>query len=285
MSTAFALVRAAHFLSLMTVFGASALLWQARDIRGIDETMQRVINASAWIAFVTAALWIVLVAREVGDVAVPDAGLLADITTKTYFGKVGIWRLILLLALCDSWYSIRYPGPRAIVAGAALALLGLTSHAASSGAVSLFFARAAVDAAHLLAAGFWVGGLVVLVHEVLAEPRDVPRLVALLRRFSRWGVVSVSVLVIAGALNGVFILGETPQWSGTYVTLLAIKIVLAAFMVAVALVNRFSVLPGLARNEAEAIDTIPLTVIAELSSAIVVLVIVGFLGVTSPMQM
>jgi len=98
--------------------------------------------------------------------------------------------------------------------------------------------------------------------------------------------VSVAVLVAAGAANGVFILGQQGMpWNGTYVTLLALKIVLAAVMIALALTNRFGVLPALARGEDEAQDTIPLTVSAELGAAIAILVIVGFLGLTAPMQM
>ena len=75
------------------------------------------------------------------------------------------------------------------------------------------------------------------------------------------------------------------NWSGTYVTWLAVKIVLAAVMVALALTNRFGVLPGLARGEAEAQDTIPLTVLAELGCAVLIVIIVGFLGLTAPMEM
>ena len=110
-------------------------------------------------------------------------------------------------------------------------------------------------------------------------------LIALLKLFSRWGVVSVAVLVATGTLNAVFILDMEMSWNGPYVTWLAIKITLAAVMVALALSNKFSVLPGLEQGDREAADTIPLTVVAELSCAMAVLLIVGFLGVTAPMAM
>jgi putative copper resistance protein D len=98
--------------------------------------------------------------------------------------------------------------------------------------------------------------------------------------------VSVAVLLLAGTVNAVAILNVRGMpWTDTYVTWLAIKIVLAMVMVALALTNRFGVLPALARGEREAAETIPLTVLAELGAALAILLIVGFLGVTAPMQM
>ncbi len=96
----------------------------------------------------------------------------------------------------------------------------------------------------------------------------------------------MAVLVAAGTASAIVIL-DVPgmRWSDTYVAWLAVKIVLAGLMVALALTNRFGVLPALARGEAEAQDTIPLTVLAELGAALLILLIVGFLGVTAPMQM
>ncbi|MEI9888573.1 MAG: CopD family protein [Rhizomicrobium sp.] len=283
--TLFALVRALHFASLMTVFGANVFLWRAREAGLTGKRQRNLIHLSALIALVTACLWIGFVASEMGDVYVPGLNLLADVASKSYFGKVALWRFLLLLALCDSWFTPDLPGLRALVAGAALAMLGLTSHAAAAGGSEQFYLRAGVDAVHLLTAGFWTGGLVVLIFEVFAKPRDVPRLVALLRLFSRWGAVSVALLIVAGALNGVFILDAPMPWSGPYVTWLAVKIVLAAAMVALALTNRFGVLPALARGDKEAEYTIPLTVAAELACAMLILLIVGFLGVMPPTQM
>ncbi|HEY0107234.1 MAG TPA: CopD family protein, partial [Rhizomicrobium sp.] len=165
-------------------------------------------------------------------------------------------------------------------------LVALASHAAAAGAPGLRALRTANDAVHLLAAGFWVGGLAVLVPEIVPRVRDAGQLVALLRLFSRWGTASVAVLVLAGTLDAVAILSSADMgWSGAYIGLLATKIVLAAVMIALALTNRLAVLPALARGEKEAAETIPLTVLAELGGALAILVIVGFLGLTAPMRM
>jgi putative copper resistance protein D len=285
LNAAFAIVRALHFASLMAVFGASALLSQAREIMMGDAKLYRPLFVASLVALATAALWLCFVAAEMSGGTLFDMDVVAAVVAKSVYGNVFILRFALLLWLCVLCLVGSHT-IKTVVAGVALALLGLVSHAAAAGAAQYTYARAAVDALHLLCAGFWVGGLVVLTPEVLAKPRDMPRLIALLKLFSRWGVVSVALLIAAGTLNGVFILDMPGMpWNGAYVTWLAIKIVLAAVMVALALTNRFGVLPGLERGEREAGETIPLTVIAELSCALLILLIVGFLGLTAPMAM
>jgi putative copper resistance protein D len=286
-TTWFALTRALHFASLMSVFGASALLHQARGI-GIDGgKLKGPLCLAALAAVVTAGLSLGFVAQEVtGDAhAFTDPHLLAFVATKSFYGKVFVWRLFLLLCLCCACATSGFHLPKTVLAGAALALIGFVSHAAAAGAPRYEYARAAIDALHLLCAGFWVGGLIVLAPEVLAKPRDLPKLIALLRLFSRWGVASVAVLIAAGILNGIFILDMPMRWNGVYMTWLAVKIMLAAVMATLALTNRFHVLPGLEHGDKDAADTIPITVIAELSCAMLILLIVGFLGLTAPMAM
>lgn len=283
MSTLFALVRFAHFASLMTVFGASALLTQMAPVDRLGRTLDRPRLVAAAIAFVTGGLWFLFVAVEMSGGAF-DGDVLARVLLATSFGHVAAWRFALLAWLC--WLCIGGSEPfKTAVSGIALLLLAFTSHAAALGEPPPHYVRVAVDAAHVLAAGFWTGGLAVLAREVLATPRDTPHLIRTLKLFSRGGAIAVAVLVAAGILNGVFILGAGGRWSNAYVTLLAFKIVLAAMMVGLALTNRFGVLPGLERGDKEADETVPLTVVAELSCAVLILVIVGFLGVAPPMQM
>jgi putative copper export protein len=280
----FAVVRTLHFASLMTVFGAAALLYQARAIMEAGARLRQAMLVAAVLATATAVLCLCFVAAEMSGGALFDPGVLVTVTTQTTYGHVFIARLTLLAVLCLLCLGSNNL-LKAAVAGTALALLGLVSHAAAAGATQYQYGRAAIDAVHLLSAGFWVGGLVVLVPQVLA-PRDQPRLVALLRLFSRWGAVAVALLLAAGTANGVFILDMPGMpWNASYVIWLAVKIVLAAVMVALALTNRFGVLPGLVRGDREAEETIPLTVIAELSCATLILLIVGFLGLMPPMAM
>ena len=117
-------------------------------------------------------------------------------------------------------------------------------------------------------------------------PRPQDGAVTLLRRFSTTAAAAVALLLLAGTINAVVLLDMPGMaWSGTYTGLLAAKVVLAFAMVALALTNRFSLLPGLEKGEAEAAETIPVMVLAELGAALAILVLVGFLGLTAPMQM
>ncbi|HJW39823.1 MAG TPA: CopD family protein [Rhizomicrobium sp.] len=288
MTWLFALVRATHFASLMTVFGANALLAQSRRIGVAGEHVQGWLRICAFAALASAVVCLCFATGEMtGDpISGFDPTVLGTVVANTFYGHVFLLRLTLLIGLALLSLGGQAHVLKTFVAGAALALMGLTSHAAASGDPGFAGLRAANDALHLLAAGFWVGGLVVILPEVLPRPRDIARLVALLKLFSRWGAVSVAILLAAGTANGVLILGPLgTAWSQTYITLLAIKIVLAGLMVALALTNRFGVVRGLAKGDPEAAQTIPLTVVAELGAALLILVIVGFLGLTAPMQM
>ncbi len=286
MTAAFAIIRALHFACLMSVFGASALQAQAKTLP--RQALRRPLAIAAFVALATAVLSVAFVGGEMtGD---PFAGfrldVFAGVATQTDYGRVFLVRLVLLIVVSVLCARGGRAGLIAIVAGMALALVASTSHAAAAGSPELGWLRAANDAAHLLTAGFWVGGLVALVPQVVPRIADRARLIGLLTLFSRWGVVSVALLLTAGTVDAVAIL-YTPgmRWSGTYIGLLAVKIVLAFVMVSLALTNRFGVLPALRRGEKEAEETIPLTVLAELVAALTILAIVGVLGLTAPMQM
>ncbi len=284
MDTLFAVTRALHFASLMTVFGAGALQIQTRDIAVGHAGMERVLRWASIVALATTIVWLAFVAIEMTGEA-PGLRLLWSVVTASGYGHVFAARFMLLTLLCAIALRPRLRLARTIFAGAALAALGLTSHAAAAGDADYRWLRAAGDALHLLTAGFWLGGLVALTPEVLARPMDKPRIAALLRRFSRYGMISVAILLATGTLNGIAILDTSMHWAGNYVGWLAFKIVLAGLMVALALTNRFSILPGLEAGEAQAAETIPLTVAAELSFALAIVLIVGFLGLMPPMQM
>jgi copper resistance protein D len=284
-SILFAFSRAIHFASLMTVFGASAFAVLARLESGV---LRRPLIWASVAALASAILCLGFASAEIaGDPgAAFDPHLIAKVAMQTAYGHVFFVRAAPLAGVCALCIYDAPSSARAAAAGTALALLGLTSHAAASGPPQYEYLRAATDAAHLLAAGFWTGGLVALVPAALAKPRDTAMLANLLQIFSRAGMFAVAILVVAGTLNGIFILGVAGMaWSGAYVTWLAVKLVLAGLMIALALTNRFGLMPALKRGDAEAVETIPLTVIAELSCAALILLAVGFLGITAPMAM
>jgi putative copper resistance protein D len=290
MIVALALVRAAHYLSLMTIFGAEALraLLVAR-LKPVpeDRVPTDVFHWAAATAFVTAIILLALtMAQATGEAgAFFDGHMLAVTTTETSFGPF----LVARIAACGFLLMATFvPGTtraRLLLSGFALADIAFTSHAAAS-SVFVSWARVANDAVHLLAAGFWFGALVALAPFVIAHRSEPERLVPPLKLFSRYGLLAVALLVIAGTINGILILYADPaRWSPTYLTLLAIKLVLAALMVALALANRFSLLPGVSVGNVEAEQNLVGSVIAEIATGAIIVMIVGFLGVLPPLAM
>jgi len=287
----FAITRALHFLSAMTLFGASAfgLLVRSR-LHGETGLPRSLFAMCAAVAFLTTLLTIGFVADQMTGTegAIFDPALWRAVAGDTLYGELALVRaLLFLMFLACAWLR---PGwtlrAGVILGGAALILLGPTSHASRSVASPYVVLLAANDAVHLLAGGFWLGGLVALLPVTLAKPRDIPELLARLRLFSAWGMAAVGVLVLAGSANAIAILDmQGMRWSESYLDWLAIKLVLAAVMIALALTNRFGLTPAIAKGEKEAAETLAWTLFAELSCAALILLAVGILGLTAPMQM
>jgi putative copper resistance protein D len=244
----------------------------------------------AAVALLTSLLTIGFVADQMTGSAdaIFDPALWGTVARDTLYGELALLRAVLFLTfLLCAWLRPEWTlRAGAILGGGALILLGPTSHASRSVAAEYVYLLAANDSVHLLAGGFWLGGLVALLPATLAKPRDIPELLTRLRLFSAWGMVAVSLLVMAGTANAVAILDmQGMRWSESYLDWLAIKLVLAAVMIALALTNRFGLLPAMARGDTEAGETLPWMLLAELSCAGLILLAVGILGLTAPMQM
>lgn len=288
MTFLFALVRAAHFLSLMTIFGAEAfrLLLVRLNPPPRSRVPDSVFEWAAIIALVTALLWFLLTtAQATGDPsAMFDSHTVWTMATATSFGPFFVARIVACGALCVTVFGPRTRTARLFLSGFALADIAFTGHVAASGP-SFVWLRVANDATHLLAAGFWMGALVELVPFAIANRASPDTLVPPLKMFSGWGMIAVALLILAGAVNTVMILYVEPQrWSPTYLTLLALKITLAGFMVALALVNRFSLLSGIRDGHPEAERNLIGSVVTELATGVIVVVIVGFLGLIAPLN-
>jgi len=113
------------------------------------------------------------------------------------------------------------------------------------------------DAAHLLAAGAWLGGLLplglILAH--YGRETDTARATDLdevLLRFSGMGYVAVATLIGSGLLNSWFLIGSVSSLIATpYGQLLLVKLVLFAGMLALAVSNRFWIVPSLTKAPAD----------------------------------
>jgi len=282
-----ALVRAVHIVSLMIVFGSESLaaLVQRSPASRDVALPAAILRICVTTALVTAVFWFAVgVAAIAGDwAAVSSKSMIAAVATATLFGRVMLARLA-LLALLVGAVLLRMPlFLRIVVAGAALAAIALTSHAAAAGDPAFLLARAANDAIHLLAAGFWVGGLAMLTPLAIRHRGTPVPLIGPLQVFSRWGIPAVAVIVLAGSFNGYLVLfGRRGAWSPLYLALLSTKIVLAALMVSLALANRFGLLPALQRGERDAEETFLISAVAELAIGVTIVAIVGLLGLLPP---
>jgi copper transport protein len=158
--------------------------------------------------------------------------------------------------------------------GAALALasLPLTGHALGAP-----LAMAAL-AAHGLAAAFWLGSLVALVLLLRGGAAA-----AALRRFSALGVPAVGLLLACGVTLAALRLDSLDAlWRTPYGQLILAKSLLLALLIAVALANRFRLLPALERGDRRALPALRGTVAFELGALAIVVALTAALVQTPP---
>ena len=139
------------------------------------------------------------------------------------------------------------PGRKVEMAAAVMLLLaaglvftpGLSGHASVTGIGAVI-----ADAAHVLAAGTWTGGLAFVVAGlVMAGVERWPLAAVAVPRFSTTALVAVTILLVAGAINGYLqVRAWRGLWETEYGVLLLVKIGLVLPLLALgAYNNRFAV--------------------------------------------
>ena len=303
-------VRAVHVAASVAAAGAvlfrlwvAAPAWRGAGANAWRERLDRQINALAWsslaVLFVSAVVWLLLVAVDVSGQSLRDvfgSGAVTTLLTSTRFGHVWIARIAIALALGVYFLRTRadaQPLPlggftAAALAAGLLGLLALAGHGgATSGAAGIVHLTA--DMAHAIAAGVWVGGLLPLALFLAAAHRaaERPALAAArdaTQRFSNLGLVSVATLLATGIVNTIFLAGSVPALIGTtYGQLLLLKILLFLTMVAIASVNRFKLTPELFAGQAEpALRRLQRNASIEAGLGLLIIAIVGALGTIPP---
>jgi putative copper resistance protein D len=168
-----------------------------------------------------------------------------------------------------------------ILSGLLLASVALTGHSALPGGVPGMLHQVA-DAIHLIAAGWWVGGLLAL---VLTARRLGPDAAEVLHRFSGVGYGAVAAIVATGLFKSLFLVATLQGADSTaYGLTLLLKVALFALMGLLALSNRFWITPGLRRDGSSALwlKRLQGSVTAEFALGLAVLAVVGALGAMSP---
>ena len=256
------------------------------------------------------ALFVLGIARFPGErVALGTAGALAVVAAITGIGLQGadmlgsgvrsleVWRTGLFTsfglsssvaaagALLIAVAAILSEGPARrffLLAGAlaAVASLPLTGHAmtARPAAVAMM-----ALAAHGLAAAFWIGSLAALLAITSARVSSEAAAVAALRRFSRWGMVAVVALTIAGISFVVLEVGSVTELFGSrYGWLILGKTLLLLALVLLAVLNRFRWLPMLERGARAAAGRLRWSISGEAALAVCVIGVTAVLVQTPP---
>jgi putative copper resistance protein D len=313
-------LRAIHFTAVIVLFGEFAfhffvtrpvLRAGAELVR--DERLalrRRLFRMAAWslaAAFISGIGWLVLQASAMSGMPVEralDRQTLGEVLNATLFGRVMEVRFGLAVALGTTLVlSCRTANERSatileacasLVAGAFLATLAWAGHAAADqGGDRLVHLSS--DAAHLLAAGAWLGALPPLIFALgLARRGGAGTLefaARVTRRFSYLGMASVGTLVLTGVVNSWYTVETLPALFGTgYGRLLLVKLALFGAMVSLAAFNRLRLSPRLSSSVdrsdggsmAQALGQLQRNAIAETALGIAVVGIVGALGITVP---
>ena len=288
--TALAVCRFAHFMAAMLTFGMSACLWLYAPERlrlALSPAARRLALIASVVALLTAVAWLQLEAAAMaGDwSAALDVSVIGTVLSDTEFGHAWAAHLFLAAALVavvlfgqrTQW------GAATLASGALLASLGLVGHAAMQAGAGGLLHRLN-HAAHLLAAGAWLGGLIAFAMCLHAYDRDDLRkdAVQAMMGFSFWGQLVVAAVVLTGAVNIALTSGHPPIPPTTpYRALLIAKLGIVAIMILLALFNRFVLAPRL-KDSADALQTLRMTCVAEIALGSLVVALVSVFALLDP---
>ena len=212
-----------------------------------------------------------------------DITFLASAVSDTQFGRVWIVRILLTIAILAVIVKPRPARDRRllVVSGLLLASVALTGHSALPGGVPGILHQLA-DAVHLIAAGWWMGGLLALVLTARAlgpEAHDV------LHRFSGVGYGAVAAIVLTGLFKSLILVATLGGADSTrYGWTLLLKVALMAVMGLLALSNNVWVTRRLKGGADQTLwlGRLQHSVTLEFLLGLGVLAVVGALGAMSP---
>ncbi len=284
-----AVSRAIHFAALMLPAGAwTFMVLVART--AVGAAMRRVLEMLAWTGLAaglaSGLVWLLLQASSM--TGIPSEAILSDgtaltVLTHTRFGTVWEFRGVLGLALAG--FMLLRPGRRWVDVTILALSAGLLGSIAWSGHASADDdpLHLGADMIHLLVAGAWLGSLPPL---ILALGRQTAQseTLALVRRFSTLGVISVGTLIATGIVNSLVLVGTLPALVGTpYGRILIAKVLLFIAMVLIASINRLRLTPALAGKDWQrAAGRLRRNALAECLLGLGVLALVGVLGTLPP---
>jgi putative copper resistance protein D len=305
MAEALVITRFLHFAALMAAFGIAAFRLYAfagdpasgksAARAAFDARLRQATLLSAVVALLTVLAMVPCIAASMtgfGEAA-RDPTVLRGVLLQTNFGHAWCAHgllAILLVALSALPPRHEFAGATATVALLTLIGLAWIGHAAmDSGDSGL--AHKINQMVHLAAAGLWLGGLAPLALLLLRAltvhgAPFVPLARLALPHFSQMGYAAVALVALTGTVNGMLLVGSFEALLGTpYGRLLLVKIALFGAMVALALSNRFRLLPRLGDAGADSASTLRAllrSVAIEQVLGLAILAVVAVLGTWPP---
>jgi putative copper resistance protein D len=244
-------------------------------------------KALRWSGVLTlVSAWAVLVMMTAGMggglASAADLSLLMAAVSDTQFGRVWMVRILLAVAVLALIVKPRpaRDWPMLALSGLLLVSVALTGHSALPGGVPGLLHQGA-DAVHLLAAGWWVGGLLALALTARALGGEAHHV---LERFSGVGYGAVAAIVLTGLFKSLLLVQTLSGVDATaYGLTLLLKVALAAAMGLLALSNnRISRRLKAGADQALWLGRLQHSVTLEFALGMAVLAVVGALGALSP---
>jgi copper resistance protein D len=295
-----------HYAATTTLFGASLFplyVYADAEPEGAGFWRRKLLLLTAVLALVSGLFWFAFSAASMtgslSDLA--DAETLWAVVHDTGFGVIWTGRVILAAITIIVLMAVRPLPTTTVRQNVAIPILAamLLASLAGIGHTQVEERWASLvhmlsDAAHLLAAGAWLGGLVPLAYILAHHTRTSRELLPIdpvLLRFSGMGYAAVATLVGTGLINSWFLIGSVSNLLTTpYGETLLAKLALFAGMLALAVANRFWLVPrmrGVRSIPCSGKSDMPLRrlrnhVLGEQLLEAMILAIVSFLGTMPP---
>lgn len=270
-----AAMRALLYAGVLSMAGLVLAELTLQPLKHASEWLRRMTLRAAVLTLVACVCGTLVLFLRLGgqlDEATVSALMSSSVGAATGLQAAGA--LLVFFAARDPFSS---PANRASNAAVAIASFAFNGHAAVLGIV-----EGLVAVAHVTAAAWWLGSLWLLQHACVHWER-VPS-APLVKRFALLALRIVGALVTAGLVL-VFRLVDLTRdpWLTPYIEILALKIGIAALVLAVAAYNKLRLTPRLLAGDAAAVRALRLSIRIELALIGAILITTAILTTyTSP---
>lgn len=289
LASLYILFRFTHFCALMSLAAAATMTTLLAPAHYRGELSQRLMPLQRIATGGTLLSALLLLAAQTGLMGDGWQDILDKETwlavLQTRFGRVWQYQLAWAVLGC---LALRLRGSRRqygllLSALAQLGGLAFIGHAAMLDGWEGVFQRSN-QVVHLLAGAFWAGGLLPVLLLMRAARSGPQRRAAIstMMSFSRYGHLAVALVLVSGGVNALLLLGWPPVSFRLYSQLLVVKTLLVLVMVAIALFNRYWLVPHFQRSGGAAQRHFVTSTLLELILAAAVIAVVSVFATLEP---